>query len=147
MSVLVLVATVVTAVRLQQTVRWRSQTSSNVSSAKETGVTKMLIGLSVEFFVLSIPIIVLRVSPVFQPQLNAGGHYANTFFTLLGFAELCSYTSSSVNFFVYYFAGTKYRETLHGLIGRETPFVKTVCQAKAVSVATVESSLDSVTQI
>lgn len=132
-----LVAAVVTAVRLQQTVRWRSHTSSNVSSAKETGVTKMLIALSVEFFVLSIPIIVLRVLPVFQPQLNAGGHYANAFLTLLGFAELCSYTSSSVNFFVYYFAGTKYRETLHGLIGRGTPFVKTVGQAKAVSVATV----------
>ena len=143
--VVVLITTTITAISLQQTVRWRSKTSSHVSSAKDIGVTKMLIALSIEFFVLSIPIIVLRVSPVFQPQLNAGGHYANAFLVLLGFAELSSYTSSSVNFFVYYFTGTKYRETLHDLVGRRTPSTK-LGPVKAVSVATVTRNLNFMIQ-
>ena len=134
--VVVLITTTVTAVRLQRTVRWRSQASSSVSSAKEIGVTKMLMALSAEFFVLSIPIVVLRVSPVFQPQFSPGGRYANTFLALLGFAELCSYTSSSLNFFVYYFTGTKYRQALHGLTGKVT-LSNNLGQCKAASVSTI----------
>ena len=131
---IVLFITIITAVRLQQTVRWRSQTSSKVSSAKEIAVTKMLIALSIEFFVLSIPVIVLRLLPVFQPQFKAFGRYSNTFFVLVGFAELCHYVSSSVNFFVYYFTSAAYRETLHGLIGRKT--AKKIGQGKVTSAAT-----------
>ena len=142
--VVVLVTTVLTAVRLQQVVKWRSRASScnNVSSsAKEVGVTKMLMALSAEFFVLSIPIIVLRVSPLFQPQFSAGGRYANAFRVMLGVAELCTYTSSSVNFFVYYVTGTKYRDTLRALLGWR-PAPKTPGSAsggKAVSVVTAAS--------
>ena len=116
--VIVLVTTTISAVRLTQIVRWRSQMSSSISS-KEIGVTKMLIALSIEFFVLSIPVIVLRVFPVFEPRLRAGGEFANSFHVLLGFAECFGTTSSSINFFVYLFTGTKFRETL-GLIKRNS---------------------------
>ena len=140
--VVVLITTTITAVKLQQTVRWRSQTSNNVSNAKEIAVTKMLIALSVEFFVLSIPVIALRVSPVFQPQLSAFGLYANTFHAMLGLAETCYYVSSSVNFLVYYLTSTKYRQTLHDLLGWKTPAKKKVGESNAVSAATAASSLD-----
>ena len=118
--VIVLIATVITAVRLTQIVRWRSQTSSSLSS-KEIGISKMLIALSVEFFVLSIPIIVVRVVPVFEPRLRAGREFANSFSLLVGLAESSGNVSSSVNFFVYLFTGTKYRETLQGLITWRKP--------------------------
>ena len=72
----------------------------------------MLIALSIEFFVLSIPIIVLRVVPVFEPRLRAGGEFANSFNLLTGVSEVCGSMSSSVNIFVYYFTGTRYRETI-----------------------------------
>ena len=111
----VLIATIITVVQLTHTVRWRSKTSSSLSN-KEIGVTKMLIALSIEFFVLSIPIIVVRVFPVFEPRLRAGGQFANSFGLLLGLSEFSSFVSSSVNFFVYYFTGTRYRETLRSLI-------------------------------
>ena len=109
--VIVLATTTITVVRLTHVVRWRSQTSSSLSS-KEVGVTKMLIALSIEFFVLSIPIIVLRVVPVFEPRLRAGGEFANSFNLLTGVSEVCGSMSSSVNIFVYYFTGTRYRETI-----------------------------------
>ena len=112
--IIVLIATIITALRLTQVVRWRSQTSSSLSN-KEIDVTKMLIALSVEFFVLSIPFIVLRISPVFEPRLADGEDFTNALLLLLGFSELCSYIRSTINFFVYYFTGTKYRKTLRDL--------------------------------
>ena len=121
--VVVLIATSITALKLIHTVRWRSHTSSSLSS-KEIGVTKMLIALSIEFFLLSIPIISLRVSPVFEPRLTAGGDLASSFNLLLGLSELFSFLSSSVNFFVYCFTGTRYRETLQSLIRRNPAQIK-----------------------
>ena len=121
--VVVLIATSITALKLIHTVRWRSHTSSSLSS-KEIGVTKMLIALSIEFFLLSIPIISLRVLPVFEPRLRAGGDLANSFNLLLGLSELFSFLSSSVNFFVYCFTGTRYRETLQSLIRRNPAQIK-----------------------
>jgi hypothetical protein len=35
---------------------------------------------------------------------------------LVSLAEFTQYTSSAVNFFVYYFVGSKYRETLHAML-------------------------------
>ena len=142
--VIVLIATTITAVRLTQTVRWRSQTSSSLSS-KEIGVTKMLIALSIEFFVLSIPLIVLRVFPVFEPRFNAGGNFANSYDLLVGLAELFSNMSSSVNFFVYYFFGTKYRETLNGLLNWKTTSNRKK-NSHFGSIATVTHSLTYVDQ-
>ena len=117
--IVVLVTTTISAVRLHQIVRWRSQSSSSMSS-KEIGVTKMLIVLSIEFFVLNIPVIILRVVPVFEPRLRPGADFSNSFNLLMGVGETFSNTSSTVNLFVYYSTGTKFRETLQSMIRRKT---------------------------
>ena len=142
--IIVLVTTIVTAVRLKSILRWRSQTSSSLSN-REIGVTKMLIALSIEFFVLSIPVIVLRVLPVFEPRLGAGGEFANSFNLLLGLTQISSNMSSTVNFFVYYCTGSRFRETLHGLIRWKTPLTN-MRNGKPGSTATVTSSLTVVDQ-
>ena len=142
--IIVLITTIITSIRLTQIVRWRSQTSSSLSS-KEIGVTKMLIALSIEFFVLSIPIIALRVVPVFEPRLRAGGVFANSFNFLMSVAEFSSSLSSTVNFFVYYLTGTKYKETLQGLLARR-PSPKSTTKSESDLTAIVTSSLTSVDQ-
>ena len=115
----VLVTTTISAVKLHQIVRWRSQSSSSMSS-KEIGVTKMLIALSIEFFILSIPVIILRIVPVFEPRLSPGDELANFFNLLVGVCEIFSNISSSVNLLVYYTTGRRFRETLHSMIQRKT---------------------------
>ncbi|KAL8583977.1 hypothetical protein ACOMHN_048584 [Nucella lapillus] len=114
-SIVVLVTTVITAIRLQRTVRWRHQTSSTLSS-KEIGVVKMIMWLSIEFLILSLPKIVLRFSTLISPHLTPVGMYRNLYNILVRVVELSSYVSSVVNFFVYYFCSSKYRETLRGLL-------------------------------
>ncbi|KAL8573484.1 hypothetical protein ACOMHN_047755 [Nucella lapillus] len=113
---LVLITTIITAIKLRQIVRWRSQTSTVMSSPKEIGITKMLICLSVEFIVLSSPVIIVRVSRLFPSVLNTDYHL-NLYRILANSYEVCFYISSTVNFVVYYITGTKYRETLHALLG------------------------------
>ena len=140
--IIVLTTTTITSIRLAQIVRWRSQASSSLSN-KEIGVTKMLIVLSIEFFVLSIPLIVLRVFPVFEPRLRAGGEFANSFNLLVGFCEFFGNTSSSVNFFVYFVTGTKYRQTLQGLMRRKVPQTS-LNQNYSGSRVTATSSITSV---
>ena len=139
----VLVTTTISAVRLTQMVRWRSQTSSSLSS-KEIGVTKMLIALSIEFFVLNIPVIILRVVPAFEPRLRPGGDFANSFNLLMGVGETFSNTSSTVNFFVYYSTGTKFRETLQSMIRRKTG-TKRKQDSKSDSSTVFRNTLASVT--
>ena len=116
--VIVFIATTITAVKLTRIVRWRSQTSSSLSS-KEIGVTKMLIALSIEFFITCLPVIVMRVTPLFEPRLGAAGLYANTFNLLINVMEICTYANATINFFVYVLAGTRYRETLRSLLHKK----------------------------
>ena len=96
----------------------------------------MLIALSIEFFVLSIPMIVLRVFPVFEPRLRAGGEFANSFNLLVGVSEKFSYVSSSVNFFVYYLTGTKFKETLQGLLQWKQS-ARVIAKSEFGSIATI----------
>ncbi|KAL8595112.1 hypothetical protein ACOMHN_019150 [Nucella lapillus] len=113
---LVLITTIITAVKLRQIVRWRSQTSSGMSSPKEIGVTKMLICLSIEFVILSSPLISITVTRLFPSVLTLSYHL-NLYRILNNSCKVSFYISSSVNFAVYYMTGTKYRETLHALLG------------------------------
>jgi len=140
----VLVTTTISAVKLHQIVRWRSQSSSSMSS-KEIGVTKMLIALSIEFFILSIPVIILRIVPVFEPRLSPGDELANFFNLLVGVSEIFANISSSVNFFVYYSTGRKFRETLHCMIRRKTA-PKRKQDSKSDSTTIARHTLTSVTQ-
>ena len=142
--VIVMIATTITGVRLAQVVRWRSETSSSLSS-KEIDVTKMLIALSIEFFVLSVPFIVLRIVSVFEPRLRPGDVFSNAGSLFLGLSELCSYTSATVNFFVYYLTGTKYRKTLRDLSifcqKRPATMRTNSSETNVVSIATVSQTV------
>jgi hypothetical protein len=104
----VCVTTLITSVKLYRVISWRKTTSSLSSSttpsapslsAKEVGVTKMLICVSIEFVVLSIPFVLVYFAPVVNPQLSSGGLYTNAFRSLISLAEISSMACSSINFF------------------------------------------------
>ena len=94
---------------------------------------------------LSIPVIILRVVPAFEPRLRPGGDFANFFNLLVGAGETFSNTSSTVNFFVYYSTGTKFRETLHCMIHRKTT-PKSMKDSKSDSSIILGNALTSVDQ-
>lgn len=111
----VLITTIMTVIKLKQTISWRRK-ASTAPCRKEVGVTRMLTYLSLQFLVLCIPNIAMRLMPAFVPNATGRARYGNTFLILLSATEVCSYANASCNIFVYYFAGTKYRETFNNLL-------------------------------
>ena len=132
----VTIATVVTTVKLKLITQWRQEASSALS-AREIALTRMLIYLSVQFIFLNLPNILLRVTSIFVPDLSFTGRFAHLFFFMSGIAEVCAALNSSLNFLVYYFAGTKYRETVRGLCG------SSATKKKAAHVDTSVSNVNS----
>ncbi|KAL8622929.1 hypothetical protein ACOMHN_027050 [Nucella lapillus] len=113
-TIIVIVSTLLTAVKLRQMAHWRAESTSSSKSlsAREIALTRMLVYTSVLFLVCISPISVFRTVLIFVPELSAGNIYHNTHFAVLWCAEITSYVNSSCNIFIYLVMGSKYRETL-----------------------------------
>ncbi|KAK7462582.1 hypothetical protein BaRGS_00038376 [Batillaria attramentaria] len=115
----VTIATLVIGIKLRQMATWREQSSSAASmSSRDLALTRMLVATSILFIVSLLPALVLRVAIFAEPELSLSGRYYNTFNLLISFSQLFTYVNSSVNFFFYYFIGTKYRETVRRMFGK-----------------------------
>ncbi|XP_076454865.1 uncharacterized protein LOC143289701 [Babylonia areolata] len=122
MMVVVITATMITTMKLRQLVTWRTETSSSSSSQlspREVALTKMLIGNSVFFIVCTSPACLFRVVCLFLPEMSAGGRYHNFYLSTLWILEGFCYVNYTFNFFIYFVMGSRYRQTLSTLIGRD----------------------------
>ena len=112
--------TLLTVFRLRQVLAWRSQTSSNVTSAREVALTRMLIVTSWVFVACYFPIILFRMISFVEKDLAYGRKYHNIFRAILSVNEMMTYMNSSLNFFVYCSVGSRYRQVLrHCLLCRD----------------------------
>ncbi|KAL8598201.1 hypothetical protein ACOMHN_043272 [Nucella lapillus] len=107
--------TALTFVKLRKMAAWREQTSSGAMSSREIALTRMLIGISVLYVICSTPVLALGVCLLFVPDMSLQGRYYSAFNLMVSFFELFSYINASVNFFIYCFLGTRYKETLKEL--------------------------------
>ncbi|KAK7491773.1 hypothetical protein BaRGS_00017029 [Batillaria attramentaria] len=131
----VTVTTVVTVVKITNITSWREKTSSANASTREIALTRMLIGTSILFLVCSVSHVVTRIMILFVPDFSIGGRYSNTFNFMSSVNELFTYINSSVNFFIYYSMGSKYKETVRRMFGRssETKSIPDVTQSINIS--------------
>ena len=125
MIIVVTTTTITTAMKIRQAAAWRAGTSSgggNSSSSsisrREVALTKMLIGISVLFIVCVSPLALFRFIWLFLPEVDIGRRNQNLYLTGLWILEQFSSMNSSFNIFVYYTMGSRYRETLWALFGR-----------------------------
>ena len=120
----VVTCTVVTVIKLRQAMAWRLSANSSSSNTQnqQTALTKMLVVLCCIYVACSTPgcimALVRRVNPKYAPD----GIYAN-FFMLshaIGY-RVFSATNSSVNFFVFCWMSTRFRQELRYLcLGKNT---------------------------
>ncbi|XP_025098549.1 uncharacterized protein LOC112566538 [Pomacea canaliculata] len=113
-NVTVAACSVAMILKLKKTLSWRDKASSAMST-KEALLTKMLVCLSIQYNIFSSPNFCIRSAGMFESGLSGSGKYFNTFMLMVSVVEICSFLNSSIPFFVYYFVGSKYRETLQGL--------------------------------
>ena len=125
MIIVVTTTTITTAMKIRQAAAWRAgassaggNSSSSSISPREVALTKMLIGISVLFIVCVSPFALFRFMWLFLPEMDIGRRNQNLYLTGLWILESFSCMNSSFNIFVYYTMGSRYRETLWALIGR-----------------------------
>ena len=106
---------------------WREQSSSSASlssgdtAVKDVTLTRMLVSTSCMFVTRITPLFSFHTILPFVPELTLNGKYHDTYFLITTVLQMCVYTNSSVNFFVYYFFGTKFRLTVRAMLfGRRT---------------------------
>ena len=112
------VSTFIIAVKLRTQAKWRDQSSSakaSGGSASDVSLTRMLIGTNVLFLVCTGPFVVFRCVMPFVPELDLNGKYHNTFNLIIATSLITSYINASVNIFIYYNFGSKFRETVKKL--------------------------------
>ncbi|KAL8576480.1 hypothetical protein ACOMHN_049046 [Nucella lapillus] len=117
--VLVLVTTIITAVKLRLAQRWRQQSSSAATSAgtgtlekNMVAMTRMLIANSVLFIFCFTPIPITQLFLFFEPELREGPKYENLRNTLWELVSVFRSVNSALNFFVYFRMGSRFRQTL-----------------------------------
>ncbi|KAK7495261.1 hypothetical protein BaRGS_00013443 [Batillaria attramentaria] len=116
----VTVTTTATVVKITKMTSWREKTSSANVAAREIALTRMLIGTSSLYVVCSVSHVVTRILILCLPDFSIGGRYSNTFNFMSSVNELFTYINSSVNFFIYYSMGSKYKETVRRMFGRSS---------------------------
>ena len=115
------ICTIITVFKLRRMAEWREQSSSSgslsrgMSAVKDATLTCMLVGTSCVFVACITPFFLFYVSVPFVPELRLGGAYDNTFRVVISTLQTASFINSSVNFFVYYYFGTKYRQTVRSM--------------------------------
>ncbi|KAL8562616.1 hypothetical protein ACOMHN_045880 [Nucella lapillus] len=114
--VVIVVTTIVMAVKLQKMVAWREQSSSCALSSQEVALTRMLIAVSILYIVCGTPNMTLGIGIMFVPGVSFSGRYYNLAIFLIDFTEIASYVNATFNFFIYYSMGSKYKHTLRTLI-------------------------------
>ncbi|XP_076436196.1 uncharacterized protein LOC143275804 [Babylonia areolata] len=126
----VTIATVITGVKLHRIVTWRSGTSSSISP-KEVALTRMLVGNSILFIACVFPTAAIRFVWLFLSGVTSGQENQMFFMASLWVAELFTFVNASLNIFVYYSMGSRYRETFWALFGRKPPAPKKLERASA----------------
>ncbi|KAL8603528.1 hypothetical protein ACOMHN_052757 [Nucella lapillus] len=125
----VAITTAITAIKLWKALAWRQQTASMTTStttektdnktkalAKEAALTKTLIATSVLFIVCLVPILLVQMATFLVKDLNYDGRYHNLTSVLWQCINTFRCLNSSLNFFIYFYMGSKFRDTLRQIL-------------------------------
>ncbi|XP_070208110.1 proto-oncogene Mas-like [Littorina saxatilis] len=147
----IIVSTVVTVYKLRQMAEWRQQSSSANSSSGGTGstnnaskdvtLTRMLIGTSCLFIACTTPPLIFHAFLPFVPELSLHGKYYNTYYLLINMQQMFTYINASVNFFVYYFFGTKFRHSVQAMFCKARLEAKMLAKKSAIDLSTNVSTV------
>lgn len=145
--IVVIFTTVITSIKLQTIVTWRQKSLCQKQTAvcsKEIALTKMLIAESVLFITCMTPNVMMQIAVFVSYDLTASSssYVLSTMFWQLVKVMKC--INPSVNFFIYFAMGTRFREMLFHTIRYpriNTPLAKTT--TSTTSAATVNNNKEN----
>ena len=117
----VVVATALTVIQLRRAIVWRSSASASTSASaagitrKERGLVTMLVTVNCVFIITASPNIALGLTRSLVYDFWLTRRYANIFLAAHGWLLGLGVLNSSINFFVYVFRSSRFRQELRGL--------------------------------
>lgn len=116
--IVVILCTATTVVRLRLTMAWRRESIMlSTVERKEAGVTKMLIAVCYVYVICVTPSVINAFVVEFVSDWLPTGRYSNLFYVYVALMHMLSALNCSLSFFIYYARGSKFRESVHRLIG------------------------------
>ena len=115
--VIVTIATAITVVQLKRAIAWRHGSSTSAASdAREMALVKMLVVVSLIYIASTAPNIALGLTKLLVLDFNHTQKYANIFVASHLMYLVIAQANSSVNFYVYLFRSSRFRQELHSLL-------------------------------
>ena len=90
----------------------------SLTDRREAAVTRMLVVMCVTFTLCTIPTVTLSFVRNLVPGFLPSGRYTKAFYASNSLMHLFSALNCSLNFFIYYAMGSRFRATLRGLAAR-----------------------------
>ena len=152
----VVVATALTVIQLRRAIVWRSSASASTSASaagitrKERGLVTMLVTVNCVFIITASPNIALGLTRSLVYDFWLTRRYANIFLAAHGWLMGLGVLNSSINFFVYVFRSSRFRQELRGLplfglcVARKKNNNASSLSASITSVALTDTSARSV---
>lgn len=108
---LVIICTAMLVTSLQKNSLWHRSSASSLTAAanRNQRVGKMVVMISALFIACFIPTSIIMLAVAFEPELTVGGKYISVGFYLGGLGMLLESINSSVNIFIYYHMGSRFR--------------------------------------
>lgn len=118
----VVVCTVTIVIKLRSKSKWRQASTAaaqtETAASRDQKVTKMVVAISVFFIASFVPLGIIAVGVILEPEVSIEGRYRNLFILLCGIAFCLESTNSSANIFIYYHMSTRYRLVFRQLFTR-----------------------------
>nr|KAG5695160.1 hypothetical protein BaRGS_030206 [Batillaria attramentaria] len=132
--VVVVIATIITVVKLRAASSWREETSRNaVISRKEVALTRMLVVISCVYIACVSPRLFRSMARFLVPEFRPWGRLCNLVQVTESVENLLLALNSTINFFVYYTLGSKFKDT----------FKRLVCSTEKISAVYAPSAQSS----
>lgn len=116
---IIIICTAMLVISLNRRTKWRNKATTaalgDVSNRNQR-VAKMVVTISVLFISCFIPISVVFLALVFEPELSVGGKLVNIGVVAGGFGVLLEAINSSMNILIYYYMSSKYRDTCRDIL-------------------------------
>ena len=112
--IVVSVATAITVIKLKTAAKWREELSG---SHQHAALTPVLVFLSCIYITCTAPLVAVTLVRLLIPDFSPGGRYSNICIASHMLGTVFSAVNSAVNFFVYFWMSSRYRQTLHAVCG------------------------------
>ncbi|XP_076449486.1 uncharacterized protein LOC143285921 [Babylonia areolata] len=127
-----IVATTITVVTLRRAAAWRGRTrgrgaGGDVIDPKEKALTYMLVVISCVYVVCVGPRVVRTVCRFIFPEFRAWGRLCGLMLVTGALMNALLALNSTINFFIYYVMGSRFRDTLRHLMTRFRPKRQNSC--------------------